>query len=153
MAVEQSYVYQILRFLADVRRPCSVDEIFYMIDSWRLEGGYRIAPKSPASVQAALVRLAEIGVIRSNDEQMFWSLTAPHAEPEAPTDQGRRGDGNGNDGGGRNPVGGPDGQDGGGGGAGLSEVLSHPVLFCMAEAEQANLIEAALGLLPEGAQA
>ena len=96
-----------------------------------------------------MLRLREIGVVRSNADLALWELAAPRAvlDWDAPVDGRGNGNGNGNDGLGDGGAGSPGDQ--GGGGAGLSEVLAHPILFCMTEADQDGLLKVALGLPPD----
>jgi len=162
MAVEDSYVFRTLEFLATTQGRTRTEDVWADLTAWQARGGlrqdglfWRSIPESEEKMATALERLKDVRVVLANKDDKQWELVSGRnereevnviAEDEGPFDGGR---GDGGDGGGDNGAGGQEG----GGGAGLSEVLSHPVLFCMSEADQNNLIEAALGLPSEGAQA
>ena len=163
MAARHSYLFHTLKHLSESPKPQTVEQILDYLatvrgflkryESFELGG-----PQEPAEMEDVLLKLAEIGVLRAEggrDEGILWTLAAPPidgaGDRRAGNDRNADGPGGGGGGGGGGGPGGdtPDGQ----GGVGLSEVLAHPVLFCLSEDVQERLLMQALGLPPEaGAQ-
>lgn len=164
MAARHSYIFLILEYLRERRIPGSMEDIFDSLlqakSTLRFTEGLTLqVPNDLGALQEVLSRLTEIGVLRAHEGgggRKSWSLATEVATGERennPAAEGVGGEsgGGGGRGGGRGGPGG-DGPEGQGGG-GLSEVLAHPVLFCMAEEDQDELLLAALGLAPDGANA
>ena len=106
------------------------------------EGKNLVGPESLEQMEEVLTGLAEIGVLSIGSD---GRISADNDLPSPSFDGG------GDEGG---TPGGPTGPESGdGGGAGLSEILGHSVLFCLSDDAQDALLDAAFsaGLPEEGA--
>lgn len=106
------------------------------------EGKNLVGPERLEQMEEVLAGLAEIGVLSIGSDGRIL----PDNDLPSPSF-----DGGGDEGG---TPGGPTGpQSGDGGGAGLSEILGHSVLFCLSDDAQDALLDAAFsaGLPEEGA--
>lgn len=163
MAAEDSYIFHALQFLSASKRRRTAKEILDYLHQLKDErAGFlrrsRYVPDSEEDLENVLLSLEKFGVVksgvgRSNNylySPRVWEIGATPAqrEPRQPDGGGGNGDGGRGDGGGGGDAGGP-GAEGDGGGAGLSEVLGHPVLFCLSDAQQDRLLMEALGLPPD----
>lgn len=158
MAARNSYAFQILKCLREADRSLRLGDILEYLNRQEddLFGSFvRWGPPREDQLAEYLQSLAEIGVVRAetgHEGERLWTLAASPFDGgnglNRDREGGGRGEGGGGDGGGDGPGGNtPDGE----GGGGLSEVLAHPVLFCLTEVDQDQLLLAALGLLPDGA--
>ena len=171
MAAEDSYIFQTLKFLLDTKRPCNAEEILEYLNKWKnkRELGFRRnlrVPLTGADLEdEVLTSLESFGVVSFSkdwDSPRVWRLVASPAESNevrrgSGIDDLERRDRDGNipgvlDGGGGGVGGAGDGGTPGDeeGGDGLSEVLAHPVLFCLSEKDQDQLLMKALGIQPDG---
>ncbi|WAH62359.1 hypothetical protein [Xanthomonas hortorum] len=127
LALRDSYLYHVLRFLRSGQAR-TAEELLQLLDLERGPQltGYAFRLKGPRTVERmkeVLIGLAEIGIVP--------------IEHDGGTDGGDGGDG------------GRAGAEDGEGGRGLSEVLGHAVLFCLADESQDALLDAAFGIDPK----
>lgn len=152
MAARNTYIYHLLRVLRETGRSLNEHEVLnYLVQQNRaLSLAFnRSGEPSTEKIKEYLLALEELGVVRSVEREgtTGWMLAVEG------TDRGGRDnrDGIGGGRGGGEGGGGTGGNlPGGEGGGGLSEVLAHPVLFCLDEEHQDRLLRAALGILPTG---
>lgn len=137
MALRDSYLYHVIRFLRSGQAR-TAEEILLLLEDERRGSskGYAFGLKGPKTVEAmqeVLNGLADIGILpKGGDDRGFLG---------ADTHRANAAGGGGDSDGGRND------QDGKGG-RGLSEVLGHPVLFCLPNESQDALLDAAFGIGP-----
>lgn len=135
-----SYVFRVLAFLSASPRPRSTSEIRLELANWANGRPNRFIPESLDGLNEAMQSLETIGAVYGVQgqapEELGWAFAGIRKE------RGGNDGGGGNDGNATPP-------DDNGGGKGLSEVLSHPVLFCLPEQDQDTLLSSALGLLPD----
>jgi len=146
LALRHSYVYHVLKFLRNGQARTALDLLRLLAverENMRSkEGKNLVGPESLEQMEGVLAGLAEIGVLSIGSDGRISSdndLPSPSF------------DGGGDEGG---TPGGPTGPESGdGGGAGLSEILGHAVLFCLPDDAQDALLDAAFsaGLPEEGA--
>ena len=144
MALEDTYLFHILRFIRDGRAR-TVYDLVELLDGVRRQMAARkrglAGPTTVREMEQVLAGLAELGVLPLPGDDGGPPDREPPSRP-------RDGGGDGGDDGG---AGGPVGPESGQGGEGLSEVLEHPVLFCLSDDAQEARIDAAFGVqAPEG---
>lgn len=142
MALRHSYVYHILKFLRSGQARTAYDLLRLLAEereNLRLkEGKHLVGPETPEQMEEVLNGLGELGVLpvgRDNDGSF---------DKEPPSSSSRDSGGGGEGG----EPGGPFGPEAGDGGAGLSEVLGHAVLFCLPDDAQDALLDAAFSAGP-----
>ena len=167
-----SYIYRIIARLAylhvtgrDVSNPATTESLFEWLSGGRAYGDKvdqsRYMPSDERGLEAALRDLDRLGVVRGDapptshknddgDRTVYWRFSGavpPNIEL-AVEDGGDHGD---DEGGGPPAI--ADTPGGGGddeGGAGLGQVLAHPVLFSLNESEWTAVVESAFSNLPDG---
>lgn len=160
MAAQDSYVFLILKYLGDLGQSRNAEQILDYLHTARFnrqnDDSFTLAvPRDLRSLESNLLSLEEIGVLRKHQNlngPTSWSLSAMPVDGYG-GNGGRRDERSGGEdpGGGGGGVGGAGGDTPGGeGGGGLSEVLGHPVLFCLSEEVQDQLLKEALGIQPVG---
>lgn len=143
MALRDSYLYHVLRFLRSGQAR-TADDLLQLLELERgsRSGRYAFRLKGPRTVEQmekVLIGLAEIGIVPiGRDDHGF-----PGEEP-----RWSNAGGGGGRGGSSASGGGPEGEEG----RGLSEVLGHPVLFCLIDESQEALLDAAFGADPTDRQ-
>lgn len=146
MALRHSYLYHVLKFLGDGRARTVYDLVQLLAaereDMWLKEEKKLAGPETVGQMEQVLAGLEEIGVVPIRGDNDDPPDTGP------PSSNSRDGGGEGDE------PGGPIGPEAGDGGAGLSEVLGHAVLFCLSEDTQDALLDTAFSTGPseEGAR-